>query len=829
MKKFCPIFFLFVGYVSWSTALETKPSQKPYWIKKVPQKIGHRFYVGHSTSYGSQEEGILKATQDAYRQAISENFGIKVKINVKSLETLERTSYSKEISETSNEIKLKGFERKKIHIEKQGGEYNVWVLFRYSLKEIAKEEGRMKKLKRADFIRGVAEYWAGNDEKAKKLFRRACVNKIWEACLRRGLLELNKDNIATARRLFQRSCNKENYKGCHHLGLLEKDDGNIVKAKRAFQKSCKNGLGQSCNRLGVLEEEGGNTVKAEKLYKKACDGGSYKGCGNLGTLLNENDIAKTKKLFQKACEGGITKRCVELGALEHKAGNVAGAIKWYQKACGNGDAKGCLNLGKLESESGNTAKAEIFYQKLCNSGDMEGCNNLGEFKEKKSDIVKAGNLYQKSCDGGYMEGCYNLGMLEQKNFCKKNLNIWHNCDLESWENKSEIVKVAVLYRKACEGGITKACTELGHLEYVKLNSITLEKGDTLKVGSLLDKACNAGNFRGCYLLGELEHLKGNSAKYKKLYKKACDGGYMEGCYSYGLALKQSISKFLRGDSDSTGSISEFLNGNLKAKAMFYKSCIGGHIWGCHKYVKEVGVGLGARGVISQDGGWYSKMTSLADLRRVEDEKNQIAKAKLSLVKGCDNGDMWACSVAGGLERACNGGYLPACHSLGDLEERKILQRLKSEKRSLYAYVSSFFGRKNSKTPTSYEMYSATRPWEKACNGGYGYSCKKLGKVAEENNDVSEAVKWYEKSFMSEVYSIGGMRRILRLGISEQRKGNISSAKRIYKKLCHRGDMDGCHSLGELEYEQGNIQKAKGLFKRVCDSGKQYGCKSLDKL
>ena len=86
IKFFCPVFFLFVGYVSWATALEAKPSQKPSWIKKVPQKTGHRFYVGHSTSHNSQE-GILMATQDAYRQAISENFGIKVKINVSEIET----------------------------------------------------------------------------------------------------------------------------------------------------------------------------------------------------------------------------------------------------------------------------------------------------------------------------------------------------------------------------------------------------------------------------------------------------------------------------------------------------------------------------------------------------------------------------------------------------------------------------------------------------------------------------------------------------------------------------------------------------------------------
>ena len=86
---------------------------------------------------------MKRATQDAYNQVIREDFGVETKIDIKSLETMKDVHYSKSVQESSEKIKFLGFKRENFHVEKDNDVFNVWVLFKYSLKEMNKEKKRI--------------------------------------------------------------------------------------------------------------------------------------------------------------------------------------------------------------------------------------------------------------------------------------------------------------------------------------------------------------------------------------------------------------------------------------------------------------------------------------------------------------------------------------------------------------------------------------------------------------------------------------------------------------------------------------------------------------
>ncbi len=352
---------------------------KATWVNYPPKFSGYKFYVGHSSGAKSQEEGISMATRDAYRQSIRENFGIKVRINIKSLETFKEKSYSKEFNESSRKITLMGFERRKIHIEREGDIFHVWILFRYSLQKIEKEKERIRNQK-TDFIKGLSEYWAGNDDEAIKLFGSACADNIFEACSNKGLLESEKGKTKKAKRLYERACDGGIMMGCYNLGVIENKRGNTIGAKRLYQKVCDSGVIEGCYNLGNIENRKGNTSKAVRLYQKTCDNGIVEGCHNLGVIENERgNTSKAVKLYQKACDGGVMEGCHGFGIIEGKKGDMAKAERLFQKACDGRLITGCselLNLGHIEYERGNTAKAAILYQKACDGGDTPACEIL---------------------------------------------------------------------------------------------------------------------------------------------------------------------------------------------------------------------------------------------------------------------------------------------------------------------------------------------------------------------------------------------------------------------------------------------------------------------
>ena len=122
-------------------------SPRPRWVDKVPRNPKFLYYVGRASNAKTEKQGIEMAAQDAYEQAIRENFGITTRISKESTETLQSTKYAKSFRELSGEVRIVGFAQEQIHREKNDDKtLNVWVLFRYPKIEIPKEKARLRKV-----------------------------------------------------------------------------------------------------------------------------------------------------------------------------------------------------------------------------------------------------------------------------------------------------------------------------------------------------------------------------------------------------------------------------------------------------------------------------------------------------------------------------------------------------------------------------------------------------------------------------------------------------------------------------------------------------------
>ena len=71
-------------------------------------------------------------------------------------------------------------------------------------------------------------------------------------------------------------------------GQTAYDAGDEQKAAKIWQKACKAGEARGCVRLGFLYQSGRGVeqddAKASKFYEKACDAGELSGCDSLASL-----------------------------------------------------------------------------------------------------------------------------------------------------------------------------------------------------------------------------------------------------------------------------------------------------------------------------------------------------------------------------------------------------------------------------------------------------------------------------------------------------------------------------------------------------------------
>ena len=170
----------------------------------------------------------------------------------------------------------------------------------------------------------------------------------------------------------------------------------------------------------------------------------------------------------------------------------------------------------------------------------------GNREAKKKNYKKAFELYTKACSGGSSVACSNLGYYYKKGKgVKKN----HDKSVKYYTIAHKLAK------ESCDNAITQICHNLAYT-YKYGNTAVPKDLDkfskyALKAANLYAKGCDDGDAEQCY---QAALLFGNIKDEKKAYiykKKACDSGDYESCagvafaYSVGKGIRKSMTEAIK--------------------------------------------------------------------------------------------------------------------------------------------------------------------------------------------------------------------------------------------------------------------------------------------
>ena len=123
------------------------------------------------------------------------------------------------------------------------------------------------------------------------------------------------------------------------------DDVFMISAVTAYKKACDNKIYEACVKLGRLYKEDYNKAmqkEAVKLFNTACDESIASGCFELAYLYYKGDItrkslSKARKLFDKACSMQNAPSCFNMGIIYQQGLKVKKdaikALEYFIKSC----------------------------------------------------------------------------------------------------------------------------------------------------------------------------------------------------------------------------------------------------------------------------------------------------------------------------------------------------------------------------------------------------------------------------------------------------------------------------------------------------------------
>jgi TPR repeat protein len=257
-------------------------------------------------------------------------------------------------------------------------------------------------------------------------------------------------------------------------------------------RGCDRGAGTACasaaQALAFPDPSVQDPERSARLARRACDLGAPVGCVMLGVdhLYGRGvkaDPAEAAKLLQRACEKSAD-GCWILGILRARGQGVARdageARSLFRRACSQKLLIACVDLRRLDAlEAGQEAlgpkgaigddldplsvyplpfQGELDY---CDRGDLDACAQVawhflsaaapGQPRASRQPTLEAEArvavlLLEATCQHGSAYDCLDMAQRLE-------------------EGKAPVVKdptrAAELYRKACEGGATKACAHAG--------------------------------------------------------------------------------------------------------------------------------------------------------------------------------------------------------------------------------------------------------------------------------------------------------------------------------------------------------------------------------
>lgn len=138
---------LFLKSLVWSAAvfLAACASTDREWVRSFPQETAeYKFYVGRGTSTGSEGAAFNQAVKDAYDQAARENFGVERRFSSETYQTETDATLTERTLEQGYVARFDNFDKVDQYIENTKGRHDVWLLYRFSKKSIARERERLR-------------------------------------------------------------------------------------------------------------------------------------------------------------------------------------------------------------------------------------------------------------------------------------------------------------------------------------------------------------------------------------------------------------------------------------------------------------------------------------------------------------------------------------------------------------------------------------------------------------------------------------------------------------------------------------------------------------
>lgn len=134
----------FVAVPFFLTSAGATRREAPEWTRVQPKsKPGFKYYVGRSHPSASEKAAFKEAMDDAFQQAIAENFGVSASYESKTTETLNDSVLEKRSYERTAEIRLNGFEKVEYFLS-DPPDIRAYVLMQYPISEIEAEKKRLE-------------------------------------------------------------------------------------------------------------------------------------------------------------------------------------------------------------------------------------------------------------------------------------------------------------------------------------------------------------------------------------------------------------------------------------------------------------------------------------------------------------------------------------------------------------------------------------------------------------------------------------------------------------------------------------------------------------
>ena len=120
-------------------------ADEPTWVRSYPKEDAASYYfIGRSEPQDSESKAYESARNAAINYAIRELFGVKTKLELRAIETVDDSKVYNRSTEVSQEISFKNFKELKSHVRQEQSKTIAYVLYSYDKSEFKKEERRLE-------------------------------------------------------------------------------------------------------------------------------------------------------------------------------------------------------------------------------------------------------------------------------------------------------------------------------------------------------------------------------------------------------------------------------------------------------------------------------------------------------------------------------------------------------------------------------------------------------------------------------------------------------------------------------------------------------------